>query len=256
LTGAAIEIPLLAQTIWVLSRLGVGNPEAELMRVFRLTAVFAGVAALLTAGGIGRLAANVLADDASAEADLGRRRRRAIFRAARAHAVASAGLVIIAAIPHGHLPEEPAGWLAFAGAGLIAGAIAGTIIGFVCSSQAALVQLTDVWALARRPRVALRSLLDPDDLARLGSALRTRTTNLFDGIFEPAPRAPGAAAAPGAEPGPSDTGGPAAASAGATGEAAAAGEAPAATSEAAAAREPASTRSAAGDPPAGSRIDV
>jgi hypothetical protein len=98
------------------------------------------------------------------------------------------------------------------------------------------VQLTDVWALARRPRVALRSLLDPDDLARLGSALRTRTTNLFDGIFEPAPpppRAPGTAAAPGASSGD-----------------------PPATSRPAAEDSSASAQPAPGDPPAGSRIDV
>lgn len=203
MTGAAIEIPLLALAVWVLARLGVGDPDAELMRIFRLTAVFAGVAALLTAGGIGRLAAFAVVEGAAAPAntapgdDLGRRRRRAIFRAARAHAAASAGLVLIAAIPHGHLPEAPEGWLAFPAAGLVSGALAGAIIGLVCSSQTALVQLSDVWSLARKPKVALQLLIDAEELARLGSALRTRTTNLFDGIFEPAPpppKPPGAAA--------------------------------------------------------------
>ena len=203
MTGAAIEIPLLALTVWVLARLDVGNPDAELMRIFRLTAVFAGVAALLTAGGIGRLAAYAVFEGAAAGDDLGRRRRRAIFRAARAHAAASAGLVIIAAVPHGHLPAAPAGWLAFPAAGLVSGAIAGAIIGLVCSSQTALVQLSDVWSLARKPRVALRHLIDAEELARLGAALRTRTTNLFDGIFEPAPpppKPPGAAAEAPREP--------------------------------------------------------
>jgi hypothetical protein len=191
LTGAAIEIPLLALTVWALARVGIGNPDVPLMRIVRLTAVFAGVAALLTAGGIGRVAADALVDT-------GGSRRRAIFRAVRAHAAASAGLVVIAAIPHGRLPEVPAHWLAFAGAGLVSGAIAGAMIGYVCSTQAALVQLADVWSLARRPRSALRTLFDPEDLVRLGSALRTRTTNLFEGIFEPAPPPPkaGASAAP------------------------------------------------------------
>jgi hypothetical protein len=188
LAGAAIEIPLLAVTVWALARLGVGNPDVELMRIVRITAVFAGVAALLTAGGIGRVAAYALVDT-------GGRRRRAIFRAARAHAAASAGLVVIAAIPHGRLPEAPIDWLAFPAGGLVCGAIAGAIIGFVCSSQVSLVQLADVWSLARRPRVALRNLLDPEDLVRLGSALRARTTNLFEGIFEPAPPPPKAAPA-------------------------------------------------------------
>lgn len=185
LAGAAIEIPLLAVTVWALARLGFGNPEVELMQIVRLTAVFAGVAALLTAGGIGRVAAYALVDT-------GGRRRRAIFRAARAHAAASAGLVVIAAIPHGRLPEAPIDWLAFPAGGLVCGAACGTIIGFICSSQVSLVQLADVWSLARKPRVALRNLLDPEDLVRLGSALRTRTTNLFEGIFEPAPPPPSA----------------------------------------------------------------
>jgi len=204
LTGAAIEIPLLALTVWVLARLGVGNPEVELMRIMRLTAVFAGVAALLTAGGIGRLAAYAFSEPlpASADraADLARRRRRAIYRAARAHAAASAGLVIIAAIPHGRLPGTPPGWLVFPAAGIVCGAIAGALIGFVCSSQTSLVQLADVWSLARKPRTVLRNLLDPEDLVRFGSALRARTTNLFEGIFEPAPPPPKAPPAAGAAP--------------------------------------------------------
>jgi len=185
LTGAAIEIPLIALTVFGLARLGVGNPDVELMRIIRLTAVFAGAAALLTAGGIGRLAADAMVEVG---------RRRAVLRAARAHAVASAGLVLIAAIPHGHLPGHSYAWLAFPAAGLVCGAVSGALIGFVCSRQTALVQLSDVWSLARRPRVALRSLLDPDDLVRLGSALRTRTTNLFEGIFDPAPPPPAPAA--------------------------------------------------------------
>ncbi|HSK00194.1 MAG TPA: hypothetical protein VK932_03090 [Kofleriaceae bacterium] len=193
LTGAAIEIPLLALAVFTLARLGIGNPDVGLMRIVRITTVFAGVAALLTAGGIGRVAAYALVD-------LGGHRRRAIGRAARAHAAASAGLVVIAAIPHGGLPATPWHWLAFAAAGLVCGAVAGALIGLVCTSQTSLVQLADVWSLARKPRVALRTLLDPEDLVRLGSALRARTTNLFEGIFEPAPPPPKAEPAPGERP--------------------------------------------------------
>lgn len=193
LTGAAIEIPLLALTVWILARLGVGNPDVELMQLVRLTVVFAGVAALLTAGGVGRVAAYAVVDERRGPDG---RRRRAILRAARAHAAASAGLVIIAAIPHGRLPEAPIDWLAFAAGGLVSGAVAGAIIGLVCSSQTSLGHLADVWSLARRPRGALRSLLAPEDLVRLGSALRTRTTNLFEGIFEPAAPPPEAPEAP------------------------------------------------------------
>jgi hypothetical protein len=47
-----------------------------------------------------------------------------------------------------------------------------------------------VWSLARRPSEALRSWLDPRELVRLGAAVRHRTTNLFEGMFDPAPLPP------------------------------------------------------------------
>ncbi len=180
LTGAAIEIPVIALTVWSLSRVGIGDPDAGFMRIMRLTTVFAGIAALLTAGGIGRLAAYASAAGG---------RRRAIFVSARAHAIASAGLVMIATIPHGHLPASSWAWLPIPLAGMVAGLVCGALIGAVCGGTAP-VGFADVWQLARKPSDALRQLLSPDDIIKLGSALRTRTTNLFEGIFEPAPRAP------------------------------------------------------------------
>ncbi|MDB4963407.1 MAG: hypothetical protein JWP01_3406 [Myxococcales bacterium] len=186
LTGAAIEIPVLAGTVWALSRFGVGDPDAGLMRIIRLTTVFAGIAALLTAGGIGRLAAHASAIGG---------RRRAVLVSARAHAVASAGLVMIATIPHGHLPDSSWAWLPMPLAGLVAGALCGTLIGAVCGGQAP-VGFAEVWSIARKPGDAIRQLLSPDDIVKLGSALRTRTTTLFEGIFEPAPLPPKTAEPP------------------------------------------------------------
>ncbi len=180
LTGAAIEIPALAATVWLLARSGFGDPEAGFMRIMRLTTVFAGIAAVFTAGGIGRLAAY-----ASAEGG----RRRAVFVAARAHAVASAGLVIIAAIPLGHLPATSWGFIPLPLAGLVSGAVCGALIGAVCGGVAP-VGFGDVWSLARKPTDALRHLLSPEDIIKLGSSLRTRTTHLFEGIFEPAEKRP------------------------------------------------------------------
>jgi hypothetical protein len=179
LTGAAIEIPLIAATVWLASRFGVGNPDVGFMHVMRLAAVFAGVAALFTAGGIGRLAAY---------ASVEKGRRHAIFVAARTHAIATAGLVVIAAIPHG-IDFRQLGWLALPGLSLIAGAICGAVIGSVCTGTT-VVGLADVWSVTMKPTEALRSLLSPADLVRLGSALRTRTSNLFEGIFDPAPKPP------------------------------------------------------------------
>lgn len=180
LTGAVIEVPLLAATVWLLARMGIGNPDASLMRLVRLTAVFAGIAAVLTAAGVGRLAANASIDGG---------RRRAIIVAARAHAAASIGLLIIAAVPHGQLPESHAGWLVYPLAGLVVGALTGALIGSVCGGAAPLT-LGDVLSIARRPTEALRQLVDPEDLVRVGSRLRARTTHLFEGLFEPGPKAP------------------------------------------------------------------
>lgn len=183
LTGIAFEIPILAATVWLVARLGVGNANVGFMAVVRLTTLFAGVAALLTAGGIGRLAAYSFVE---------RGRKRAIFAAMRAHAVASAGLVVIAAIPHGRIDFAHASWLALPAAGLVAGALCGAVIGTVCTG-ATPVGLADVWSLTRKPSQALQKLLSPADLVRLGSALRTRTSTLFEGIFEPAAPPPQAA---------------------------------------------------------------
>ncbi|MGE0397527.1 MAG: hypothetical protein AB7T06_12465 [Kofleriaceae bacterium] len=182
MTGAAIEIPAIASTVWVLARFGVGDPDASFMHIVRLTTVFAGIAAVLTAGGIGRLAAHAAAEGG---------RRRAMFVAGRAHAVASAGLVLIAAVPHGDLPTTPLGFLPIVSAGFACGAICGAMIGAVCGGVAP-VGLADVWSLAKRPSVALKQLLGPEDIVRLGTALRERTTHLFEGIFEPAPKPPDA----------------------------------------------------------------
>lgn len=183
LTGVVIEVPALAAGVWLLARLGVGDPGVSFMRILRLTTVFAGIAAVLTAGGIGRLAAH-----ASVEKLGGR--RRAIVVAARAHAAASAGLVMIAAIPHGHLPEAGLRWLTLPAMGAVVGVACGALIGAVCST-ASRVKLGDVMAAAvKRPSEALRQLLDPEDLVKLGAAVRQRTTHLFEGMFEPAERPP------------------------------------------------------------------
>lgn len=183
LTGVVIEIPALATGVWLLARLGVGDPEVPFMRILRLTTVFAGIAAVFTAGGVGRLAAH-----ASIEKQGGR--RRAMWVGARAHAAASAGLIMIAAIPLGHLPITTLGWLALPAMGTVVGALCGMIIGGVCGAPTP-VKIGDVLGAAiKRPSEALRQLLDPEDLIKLGAAVRNRTVHMFEGIFEPAERRP------------------------------------------------------------------
>jgi hypothetical protein len=178
-----IEIPALAAGVWLLARLGVGDPDVSFMRILRLTTLFAGIAAVFTAGGIGRLAAH-----ASIEKHGGR--RRAMWVAGRAHAAASAGLIMIAAIPHGSLPITKLGWLALPAMGAVVGGLCGMIIGGVCGA-ATPVKIGDVLGAAiKRPSEALRQLLDPEDLIKLGAAVRNRTVHMFEGIFEPAERRP------------------------------------------------------------------
>jgi hypothetical protein len=181
-TGAVIELPALASGVWLLARLGIGDSSLKLMTLLRVTAVFAGAAALMTAAGIGRLAAY-----ASVEGGGGR--RRAVIVAARAHAAASAALLIIAVIPNGHLPSHSLPWLVVPLVGALVGAPCGATIGLVCGG-AAPIGLSDVVALARTPGAALRQLLDPEDLLKLGGAVRHRTSQMFEGMFEPAKRPP------------------------------------------------------------------
>ena len=183
LTGAVLEVPAIATGVWLLARLGLGNTDVGFMRILRLTAVFTGVAGVLTAAGIGRLAAYASRSGG---------RRRAVIVAARTHAAAGAGLLLIAAIPLGHLPAHLSRWLAYPVMGGAIGAGLGAAIGLVCGG-AAPVGFADVWSLARTPGAALRQLLDPEDLVKLGAAVRQRTTHLFEGMFEPAKRPPEAA---------------------------------------------------------------
>lgn len=183
LTGLVIEVPAIAAAVWLLARIGIGDPDATYMQILRLSTWFTGVAALLTAGGIGRLAAYASVDKPGG-------RRQAMLVAARAHAAAGAGLVLIAAIPHGHLPQEALGWLAILAMGGVMGALCGAAIGAVCGG-AAPVRIGDVMAAAiKRPSEALRQLLDPEDLIKLGAAVRQRTSQMIQGVFEPAERPP------------------------------------------------------------------
>src|SRR5512134_3049387 len=62
LTGAVVEVPVIAVGVWLLARFGIGDPDATFMHILRLTAVFAGVAALFTAAGVGRVAAYASVD--------------------------------------------------------------------------------------------------------------------------------------------------------------------------------------------------
>ncbi|HEX4452711.1 MAG TPA: hypothetical protein VH143_17665 [Kofleriaceae bacterium] len=166
------------------------------MSVIRLTAVFAGIAAVLTAAGIGRIAAQASIEQVGRgdEISLGGR-RHAAWIAARTHAVAGIGLLVIAAIPQGHVPQHHAGWLAMIPIGALVGAACGAAIGIVCGGSAP-INILDVLALARTPTAKLRTLLDPEDLVKIAAVVRARTTRVFHAMFDPAARPPDATSKP------------------------------------------------------------
>jgi hypothetical protein len=110
----------------VLARLGLGDPDLRMADAIRMATLFTGLPAVLTAGGIGRLAAQA--------STMPRGRREAVLRAVRTQAVAGAGLCLIAAIPHGHLPANPAHWIWIGLAGAATGAGAGALIGMICGA--------------------------------------------------------------------------------------------------------------------------
>jgi hypothetical protein len=126
--GVVVVIPTVAATVWFLARLGIGDSTVSMVSAIRMTALFAGLAGCLTAGGIGRLAAFASMSPGG--------RRTAVIRAARAQAVSGAGLTLIAAIPLGQLPEEPVRWIWIGVTGLIGGAIDGVLIGAICGAPA------------------------------------------------------------------------------------------------------------------------
>ena len=174
-TGAVIEVPILASGVWVLARMGIGDRTVPFMQVFRLTAIFAGIAAVLTAAGLGRLAAH---------ASVVGGRARSMWVAGRAHAIASVALVLIAAIPARRACPRVGSRgsrMSSSGSGCAA-RVCGAVIGVVCGG-AAPGGLADGWSRARFPGGVIGSILAPEDLLRLGVALRERTSYLLEGIL-------------------------------------------------------------------------
>jgi hypothetical protein len=96
---------------------------------------------------------------------------------------------LIATLPHGDLPLHPLGFIPIPLVGLVTGAACGALIGAVCGGQSP-VGISEVLSLARRPGEALRHLLSPDDIIRLGQVVRERAATAFEGMFEPAPKRP------------------------------------------------------------------
>lgn len=134
--GALVVIPLISLAIFGVGRLGLGGERPSIIAALRLVFVFAALPGLLTAGGIGRLAA---------QASLDGGRPRAIWVAGRAAAVAGVGLAVVGAIPNGVIPDAHAGWAILGLAGLVAGALGGVAIGLACGGAMPTLAELGVW---------------------------------------------------------------------------------------------------------------
>jgi len=131
LVGIVVVLPLVIVVVFLMSRIGIGDPGTSFGRIAKFAAMFAALPAALTSGGVARVAgrAALLSDEPN------------ILAACKAGAVAFApagvGLVLLTALPLGKLPEQPWQWIWIAVIGASAGALAGIAIGrAVAPSQA------------------------------------------------------------------------------------------------------------------------
>jgi len=120
--GLVVLIPLTALALWLLAQIGIGDRDASYVRIIAFVAVFAGLPAILTAGGIGRVAARTAVAPNRGQA-------RAVAVAALDAAVCGAGLVLLGIVPLGEVPSGLDRWLWIIGVGAAAGALSGAVIG-------------------------------------------------------------------------------------------------------------------------------
>jgi hypothetical protein len=125
LAGIVVVIPLLIVTEFVLSRAGIGDPDASISRIFQFAFAFAALPAALTSGGVARLAAR------AALMHPGDRTAATLKAGATTFAPAGVGLLLLIAVPLGKLPQQSWRWFWLVFAGAIAGAAAGAVIGRV-----------------------------------------------------------------------------------------------------------------------------
>jgi hypothetical protein len=118
--GLVVLIPLTALALLLLAQIGIGDRDASYVTLIAFVAVFAGLPAILTAGGIGRVAARTA---------IARGHARAVAVAALDAAIAGAGLVLLAIVPLGEVPSSLGHWLWISGLGAVAGALGGAVIG-------------------------------------------------------------------------------------------------------------------------------
>ena len=123
LLGFVAGIPLFAGLAYALTLLGLRGFSVSFEYAFTTVAALCSIPLILSAGGVGRLAAR--AAIAPERGGL----TASVIAAARALAVAGVGITLIALIALGGFPQEPRAWALASGFGLVGGAALGALIG-------------------------------------------------------------------------------------------------------------------------------
>jgi hypothetical protein len=121
--GLVVLLPLTAFAVYLLAQIGIGDPDATYTQVIAFVAVFGGLPAILSSGGIGRVAARTAV--APRRGGTG----WSILVSALATGVVGAGVVILSVVPLGEVPVTLERWLWMIGFGGGAGLVVGIVIG-------------------------------------------------------------------------------------------------------------------------------
>lgn len=127
LVAVLLGVPLLAVAIrWMARVLLVGDSTKPLDEVLVLAAVFAGIPALVTGGGVARLVSHRTAEKQGGSGSIP---WRVLVEGTLAMGFAGAGLAFLVAVPLGGMPEAPLEWAKIAVVGLVVGLLIGLASG-------------------------------------------------------------------------------------------------------------------------------
>lgn len=124
LVGLVWMIPALAILLHAVAHWGTADVQPSLAFTLSITAGFAGLPAMLLAGGTARWTLRVASRPGAGSPG------RAIRSAVLSTAVIGIGLGVLAAVPLRCLPQPPANWIWVTAAGILAGAMGGFLLGY------------------------------------------------------------------------------------------------------------------------------
>ncbi len=122
--GIFLLVPLTALAVYLLGRLEIGDPQASYYSIIGFAAVFAGLPAMVTAGGVGRAAASALVRPGERGGPAASTRVATIDTA-----LTGIGLVLLTVVPLGEVPTEVGTWVWIVVLGASTGALGGFVLG-------------------------------------------------------------------------------------------------------------------------------